>query len=238
MPTVSSIVAELKSKGTAQTRKIYGRHGMDPERVYGVSVAEMKLIAKSARSQQALACDLLSTGKMEAMYLGGMIADGSKLAAGDLNKWADTAAGLQMISEYTIPWLAVEHPQARTLALKWIDSDKAHIAAAGWCTYSGLIAIQPDTALDQAEIQSLLDRVVREIGTKPNRVRYCMNNFVISVGSYVAPMLKQAKAAARKLGLVKVDVGETACKVPLATAYIEKIESMGRVGKKRKTLRC
>jgi hypothetical protein len=33
-------------------------------------------------------------------------------------------------------------------------------------------------------------------------------------------------------------MGETACKVPDALAYIEKIESMGRIGKKRKTMRC
>jgi len=31
---------------------------------------------------------------------------------------------------------------------------------------------------------------------------------------------------------------ETACKVPLATEYIEKIEKSGRIGKRRKTLRC
>ena len=53
MPTVSSSLAELKSKGSAHTRKIYARHGMDPERVYGVSVADMKMIAKSARGQPA-----------------------------------------------------------------------------------------------------------------------------------------------------------------------------------------
>jgi hypothetical protein len=35
-----------------------------------------------------------------------------------------------------------------------------------------------------------------------------------------------------------VDVGDTACTVPLATAYIEKIEAAGRVGQKRKTIRC
>jgi hypothetical protein len=238
MLTVASTIAELKKKGSDKTRRIYAKHGMDPERVYGVSVADLKVIAKSARGQQALACELLSTGNMDAMYLGGMIADGSALTAADLNKWADSAAGLQMISEYTIPWLAVEHPQARTLALRWIDSDKGHIAAAGWCTYSGLLATQPDSALDLAEIQGLLDRVVKEVVAVPNRVRYCMNNFVIAVGGYVAPMLKQAKAAARKIGAVKVDVGDTACKVPQATAYIEKIESMGRVGKKRKTMRC
>jgi hypothetical protein len=62
--------------------------------------------------------------------------------------------------------------------------------------------------------------------------------FVISVGGYVKPLLKQAKAAARQIGTVSVDMGDTACKVPLATAYIEKMEAAGRIGKKRKTMRC
>ncbi|HJN10581.1 MAG TPA: hypothetical protein QF564_17975 [Pirellulaceae bacterium] len=65
-----------------------------------------------------------------------------------------------------------------------------------------------------------------------------MNGFVISVGTYVKPLLKQAKAAAKKIGMVEVDTGDTACKVPLATAYIEKVEAAGRVGKKRKTMMC
>jgi hypothetical protein len=54
----------------------------------------------------------------------------------------------------------------------------------------------------------------------------------------VKPLLKQAKAAAKQIGTVSVDVGNTACNVPFATAYIEKIEAAGRVGQKRKTIRC
>jgi hypothetical protein len=65
-----------------------------------------------------------------------------------------------------------------------------------------------------------------------------MNGFVIAVGCYVEPLLEKAKAAAKAIGKVEVDMGETACKVPLATEYIEKVERMGRVGKKRKTIKC
>ena len=65
-----------------------------------------------------------------------------------------------------------------------------------------------------------------------------MNGFVIAVGTYMKPLLKEAKEAARKIGEVSVDVGETACNVPLATAHIEKTEDAGRIGKKRKTIRC
>ena len=43
---------------------------------------------------------------------------------------------------------------------------------------------------------------------------------------------RQAKATAKKLGKVEVDMHGTSCKVPLATEYIEKIEKTGRAGKK------
>ncbi len=65
-----------------------------------------------------------------------------------------------------------------------------------------------------------------------------MNGFVISVGTYVKPLLSAAKQTAKTIGVVSVDMGDTACKVPLATDYIKKVETMGRVGKKRKTAKC
>src|SRR5208283_5671444 len=154
MPTVPSIMAELRSKGKEQTRKIYARHGMDPERVLGVSAADLKVIAKTIKGQHAQACELYATGIMDAMYLAGMVADGSKLTREQLNQWAADAVGLQMIAEYTVPWVAVENPHGRALALQWIKSKKEHIAAAGWSTYAGLLSTQPDDQLDQAEIQS------------------------------------------------------------------------------------
>jgi hypothetical protein len=143
-----------------------------------------------------------------------------------------------MIAEYTVPWVTVENPHARDLAKQWIKSKKEHVASSGWCTFSGLVATKPDDALDLAEIESLLGTVVKGIKSAQNRERYTMNGFVIAVGSYVKPLSKQAKAAARQIGAVSVDVGETACSVPVASAYIEKIEASGRVGKKRKTIRC
>ena len=49
---------------------------------------------------------------------------------------------------------------------------------------------------------------------------------------------RPVKESDKKLGRVDVDMGGTACKVPLALEYIEKLEKSGRVGKKRKTTRC
>ncbi|HXC87035.1 MAG TPA: DNA alkylation repair protein [Candidatus Cybelea sp.] len=238
MPTVSSVMAELKNKGTEKTRKIYARHGMATGKMFGVSVADLKVIAKTIKGQQALASELYATGNMDAMYLAGMVADGSQMTPKQLNEWVEGAENLQMIAEYTVPWVTVENPHARDLAIEWIKSKKEHVASSGWSTYSGLVATKPDEALDLAEISSLLGAVVQGIKNAKNRVRYTMNGFVIAVGGHVKPLAKQAKATARQIGVVSVDLGDTACNVPLATAYIEKIEAAGRVGQKRKTIRC
>jgi len=238
MPTLESVMSELRRKGSEKTRATYARHGLPADRTFGVSVADMKVIAKTLKGQQALACELYDTGNADAMYLAGMVADGSKMTAQQLQAWAEAAAGMPLIAEYTVPWVTVDHPAGRTLALEWIESKKQHVAPSGWSTYSGLVAAQPDSALDLAEVEELLGTVVKGIGKAPNRVRYTMNGFVIAVGTYVKPLVKAAKAAARQMGAVSVEMGDTACKVPDATAAIAKIEAAGKLGKKRKTIRC
>jgi hypothetical protein len=65
-----------------------------------------------------------------------------------------------------------------------------------------------------------------------------MNNFIICVGSYVAPLSADAIAAAKKIGAVTVDMGDTACKLPVATEYIQKAKDKGSLGKKKKTVKC
>ena len=236
MNTAGQVMTELESKGSEQTRKTFARHGVR-DNTFGVKVADLKVIAKKIKGNQDLAYELYDTGNYDAMYLAGLVVDGSQMTKKQLEAWAKNAS-FGAISEYTVPWVAAESSHARALALKWIKSKNESIATSGWNTYAGLLAVTPDEELDPDEIKELLNQVVAEIDEAPNRVRYTMNGFVISVGLYVKPLLKQAKAAAKKLGTVTVHMGETACKVPDATAYIAKVEGMGRIGKKRKTNKC
>ncbi len=236
MSSLSKVMQQLKKKGTEQTRKTFARHGA-PDEMFGVKVADMKVIAKSIKGEQDLACELYETGNADAQYLAGMVADGGLMTKRQLQFWAKQASW-HMVAETTVPGVATESPHARDLAIKWIDSKQPAIAACGWCTYAGLVAVTEDEDLDLQEIQDLLERVETQIDDAPDRVRYTMNGFVIAVGSYVQPLLRRAKQAAKRLGKVSVDMGDTACKVPLATEYIEKVENMKRVGRKRKTIKC
>jgi 3-methyladenine DNA glycosylase AlkD len=238
--TLAETMSALAKLGTEQTRKTWVRHGATGE-MFGVKVGDMKTLMKklpkAPEARQELALGLYASGNCDAMYLAGLLVDGARMSKKEIQGWA-AAARWSMLGEYTVPWIAVENAQARELALAWIDSKQERIAATGWNTYTGIVSTRPDDELDLAEIKGLLARVEKEIGRAPNRVRYCMNGFVIAAATAVKPLLAAGKATARRLGSVKVDMGDTDCKVPSALAMIEKIEGMGRVGRKRATMKC
>jgi 3-methyladenine DNA glycosylase AlkD len=159
MSALQSVMDDLKAKGSEKTRITYVRHGMPAGRMFGVSNADLKLIAKSIKREQALAMELYATGNLDAMYLAGLVADGSQMTKKQLQSWADAAAGMHMIYEYPVPWVTVESKYGPELAATWIKSQKEHVASAGWCTYSGLVATKPDAELDFALIERLLGEV-------------------------------------------------------------------------------
>lgn len=234
--TLEETMKELASKASESTRKTLLRHGA-PESIFGVRIGDMKPIHKKIKGDQELAMKLYATGNGDAMYLAGMVADGSKMTKAQLDQWVK-AANWQMISGTTVPWVASEHPDGFAIATKWIDSPKENIAVAGWSTLAAIVTTTPDDKLPLKEVAALLGRIAKTIKTSPNLVRYSMNGFVISVGTYVAPLAEKAMEAARNIGKVEVDMGDTACEVPDAESYIIKSRRGAPVAPKRKTVRC
>ncbi|MFO0891939.1 MAG: DNA alkylation repair protein [Isosphaeraceae bacterium] len=234
--SASEIVEELRALGSPSIKKVLLKHGAR-EPFFGVKVEDLKKIQKRIKTDHQLALELYDTGISDAMYLAGLIADDARMTKKDLENWVRKASW-SMISEFTVPWVAAGSKHGLELARKWIDSDKENIAAAGWCTLSGVVSIREDGDLDLGVLKGLLRRVAETIHQQPNRVRYVMNGFVIAVGCYVAPLTEEAIKTARAIGKVSVDVGETACKVPDAVDYIRKVEARGAIGKKRKSAKC
>jgi 3-methyladenine DNA glycosylase AlkD len=233
--SAAQIVEELKKLGSEGTRKVLRNHGA-PEPVLGVKVGDLKKIQKRIRTDYQLALDLYDTGIYDAMYLAGLIADDAKMTRKDLNRWVKRAAG--GLEGSIVPWVTAGSPHGYEVALEWIDAKKEHVAVAGWTTLSSLVSIKDDDELDLPALKKLLERVVKTIHQERNLVRYAMNGFVIALGSYVPALAPAAVRAAEQIGAVTVDMGETACQVPLASEYIKKVQARGSVGKKRKSAKC
>lgn len=234
--TTKEILAELESFGSEQTKKTYATIGAK-EPYFGVKVQDLKKILKKTKKNHQLSIELYATGNYDAMYLAGLMADETQITQDHLEDWVNNAY-FSYLSEYTVPWVAAETEFGFELGLKWIQSDVATTTAAGWGTLAYYAGVNKDEDLDIEKYAELLDSVEKEIHNAPNRVRYVMNGFVIAIGSYIEALTEKSKAVAQNIGKVTVDVGGTACKVPLATEYIDKVIAKGRVGKKRKTARC
>src|SRR5690606_32475745 len=129
-------------------------------------------------------------------------------------------------------------PHGRELALEWIRSDKPLVAAAGWSTLCGLVALKDDADLDLQELKDLLRRVKKEIHQAPDAVRYAMNQFIICTGGYVAELTDLAIRTGEEIGPVSADLGNNSCEVFSAPDYIRKMQAKGVIGKKRKTVKC
>lgn len=234
--TLQEVLDAIKTYGSATIKNILVKHGVQ-EPLYGAKVGDLKILQKKIKKDQALAMELYETGVYEAMYLAGLVADGSLMTEKQLQYWVEHTKS-SAISEYTVPWVTAEHPSAWKLGLKWIDAKDEMIACSGWNTLAGIVAMKPDEQLDIPQLQQLLKRVQTDIHKAPDKVRYTMNGFVIGVGTYVNALEKAAIDVARKIGIVSVDMGDTACKVPAAEDYIKAARGKPGGAKKKKTLKC
>ena len=233
---LAETMAALEAMGSEQTRKTLRRHGA-PEHMFGVKVGDMKTLLKGLKGDQELALALYDTGNPDAQYLAGLLANPKKLSPETLQRWAETASW-HMQAEYTVAWNAAESGHGWTLGLRWIADDRELVAAAGWSTLACHVQLTPDDQLDLSAVRGLLDGIPGRMAAAENRVRYTMNGFVIGVAAGVGPLLQDALAVATRLGKVEVDVGDTDCKIPLATEYIAKLVNGGYAGRKRKTVKC
>ena len=234
--TVEEVLQKLEALGSEQTKKTFLRHGAR-EPFFGVRIGDMKKLVKEVKRDQKLVQALYETGNHDAMYLAGLSIDPKTVTKQQLEGWVRQAYWY-MLAEYTVAGVTAESPFALELAREWIEAEEEMIAACGWSTYANYLSVTPDAQLDLSEIRSLLAQVQQTVHAERNRVRYTMNYFVIAAGAYVPALHAEAVEAAEAIGKVHVDVGNTACKVPLATAYIEKIAARGAIGKKRKTCIC
>ncbi|MFP7297331.1 DNA alkylation repair protein [Neobacillus niacini] len=233
---LEEVMRKLEELGSEQTKKIYMNHGVK-EPFFGVKVGDLKKLVKFVKKDHELALALYNTGNHDAMYLAGLSVNPKLISKETLQDWVKKAYWY-MLAEYTVAGVASESKFALELAREWMDSPEEMTAVCGWNTYTNYLSISPDEELDIEEIRSRLTQVAATIHNERNRVRYAMNTFVISVGAYVKELHGEAVLAAEKIGKVHVNVGNTACKVPAATQYINKIAERDKIGVKKKTAIC
>jgi 3-methyladenine DNA glycosylase AlkD len=215
--TLAEVMQALEKAGSAQTRKTYRRHGA-AEPMFGVSFATLGALVKRIGVDHDLALRLWDTGNFDARNLAFKIADPVRLTASDLDRWARETSAAMCVAYASM--LAVEGTQGFATAKRWLASSDEQVRGAGWGVVSQLAG--RDAATPDAWFAERLAQIERTIHAAPNFERAAMNQAVITIGGRSPALRKAALAAAKRIGKVEVDHGDTWCKTPDAGPYIEK----------------
>lgn len=233
---IQPILQELEALGTERTRKTYLQQGAH-EPLFGVATGAMKPILKRVGLNQPIAEALYATGNYDAMYLAGMLAEPRQMTEADFYRWMD-GAYCHMISDYIVAVTLAETDIAQQVADRWIASGKERYLSAGYSCYCWLIGNRQDGEFDPVKLSAMLDEVAQTIQCSPARAKYAMNYFVTTVGVSYRPLHAKALSVARAIGPVLVSKGNGQTSLPVAAEEIQKAVDKGRIGFKRKHVRC
>jgi 3-methyladenine DNA glycosylase AlkD len=222
--SAAELVATLKSLGKPETAAIYKRHGAG-DNVFGTLTSEIAKLQKKIKVDHTLATELWNTGNVEARILALQIMDPQRLTRGDADRLRREGQ-IRFIGCYVAALLA-RTPIANEIMHAWMASSDEFTREMGYGILSVVLKDEPDS-LSDAEAGRILRTIEKEIHESANFARHAMNGALIAIGIFKPSLRSEALAAAKRIGKVTVDHGETSCKTPDAFAYIEKASKRQR----------
>ena len=215
---LSEVMAILEKLGTEQTRKTWARHGAKGP-MFGVLFGELFKLMKRIDVDHELARELWATGNVDARNLAMKIADPLTMTPDELDRWA-IENPMRMCSLY-VATLAAEGPHARNKVREWLSSSNERLRASGWTLLGRLSDL--DESFPEDQLLCGVEVIEKSIHSAPNDVKNDMNRALITIGCRSFAMRKAVLAAAKRIGEVTVDHGDTACKTPDVAQTVEKM---------------
>ncbi|MBM7693732.1 3-methyladenine DNA glycosylase AlkD [Peribacillus deserti] len=231
-----TVMQELEALSKERTKKMYISNGAR-EPLFGVATGAMKPIAKKIKINQRLAEELYATHNYDAMYFAGIIADPKAMTESDFARWID-GAYFYMLSDFVVAVTLSESDIAQDVADKWIASGDELRMSAGWSCYCWLLGNRLDNEFSESKISKMLDILKNSIHDSPERTKSSMNNFLYTVGISYLPLHEKALETAKEVGIVEVKRDKKKSSFLNAYESVQKELGRGKLGFKRKHVRC
>jgi hypothetical protein len=216
---LAETLAALQDAGTDQNRQVYARHGAR-EPMFGVSWAVLRELARKIKTDDALAETLWDTGNYDARLLAILLADPARFDRARADRWLGAVDNYVLCE--AVARLVARAPIGAEVAAAWRARPDEWGSAAGWCVTASL-ALDPRADMDDAAGRALVDEVQRGLVKAPNRTRHEMNMALIAIGARSSALRALVTAAAKAIGPVVVDHGETGCKTPAIVPYLDEM---------------
>ena len=188
---------ELKAKRDAKQQEYHQKNGAG-ENVIGVKMGDVRAVAKTIKTDHALAKELWKTGTLEARLLTTLVCKPKEFTTKELDA---------MVREVDYAWLAdwlnnyvvKNHPQKEELRQKWMADKHPGAARAGWSLTTERVVKSPD-GLD---LGALLDRIEKEMGKAPELSKWTMNFCLGEIAMNHPSLRSRAVEIGEKVGAYK-----------------------------------
>jgi 3-methyladenine DNA glycosylase AlkD len=175
----AAVMADLAAQTSDESRAGMARYGINVEKAFGVSVYELRRMAKALGTDHELALALWATGNHEARLLASMVDDPRQVTEAQMETWAAAFDSWDVCDQVTSN-LFDKTPFAYAKVHEWSAADNEWVKRAAFATAAAL-AVQDKAAGDERFLP-ILALVAREAGDGRNYVKKAVNWALRNIG--------------------------------------------------------
>lgn len=217
--TLDETLKQLKALGNAKVRAQNAKSGAGDNQ-FGVSLGEIRTLAKKIRTDHSLALALWKTGNVDAQFLATLVMQPKQLSATEMDRMVRSISFVR-VADWLLSYVVRQHPGKETLRLKWMATKDRWAARAAWDLTAERVGKSPE-GLD---LPALLARIESEMAGAAPEVQWTMNNTLAGIGIHFPKHRKRAIAIAEKLGIYRDYPVSKGCTSPFAPIWIEAMVS-------------
>jgi 3-methyladenine DNA glycosylase AlkD len=182
---LQAVMNELAGMASAENRAGMARYGIKTDDAFGVSVYELRRIAKGYRRDHDLALALWETGNHEARLLASMVDDPAQVTERQMEEWASAFDSWDVCDQVTSN-LFDKTPYAYDKVVAWSGREDEWVKRAAFATAAAL-AVQDKKAADERFLP-ILALIRREAGDDRNFVKKAVNWALRNIGKRSAAL--------------------------------------------------
>ena len=217
--TLKETLRQLKSLGSAKVRAQNAKSGAGDNQ-FGVSLGDIRSVAKKIRTDHALALSLWETGNVEAQFLATLVVEPEKLSSAEMDRMVRSISFVR-VADWLNSYVVAKHPEKEVLRGEWMAADDRWAARSGW----HLTAERVTKDRDGLDLPGLLDRIESEMAEAEPEVQWTMNNTLAGIGIHMPKLRKRAIASGEKLGVFRDYPCSKGCTSPFAPIWINTMVS-------------
>jgi 3-methyladenine DNA glycosylase AlkD len=176
---LTAVMDELAGMASEESRAGMARYGIKTDDAFGVSVYELRRVAKGYRRDHDLALALWETGNHEARVLASMVDDPAEVTEAQMEAWAADFDSWDVCDQVTSN-LFDKTPYAYDKVAEWSAGEDEWVKRAAFATAAAL-AVQDKKAPDE-RLLAILELVRREAGDGRNFVKKAVNWALRNIG--------------------------------------------------------